>query len=523
MNFVETIFSNLKQDETPDPLIEVQGKELVPTTAHDLLQKVCRIRAYFHNKGIKPGDRVALLAPNSINWTACDLAILASGAISVPLYSRQEPKELAFMLNDCAPKLLITADKTLSDAVEKEWSDKSSIVRFDELFETEPADIPIHSIDPKDPVTIVYTSGTSGNPKGAIITAGNADYMLEQTASRLRAATGNDRNDHNVFHYLPVCFMGSRILLWTQLHRGNPLMLSTDLTNLAEEIATADPEYFLNVPALLDRIRTAVTQKMKARGGIFHWLYKTGLLSRVVRARIGNRLQFLICGSAALSEETQRWFENLKIPVLQVYGLTETTAIVTMDQPGHVKTGWTGYPVEGCETKLTDQGELICRGPNIFPGYWNREKETAETVRDGWLHTGDQAEIDSTGNIRIIGRIKNVLVPASGHNIAPEPIEQQLVESCPGAEHAVLIGHGKPFLAAIVTGKTRDADIVAAITRLNETVPHYRKVRSYHHASEPLTPESGLLTANQKLRRKAIEEHFRTQIDQMYRKEDSAS
>jgi long-chain acyl-CoA synthetase len=316
--------------------------------------------------------------------------------------------------------------------------------------------------------------------------------------------------------------MGSRILLWTELYRGNPLMLSTELENLKEELATARPDYFLNVPALLERIRSGVEEQMRGKNALIRFLHRRGWLDFAIRRKIGANVKFLICGSAALSEETQRWFERIGIPVLQVYGLTETTAIVTMDIPGKVKTGWTGHAVEKCEIRLTSEGELVCRGPNIFAGYWNRPDATAETIRDGWLFTGDLAEIDPTGNLRIIGRTKNLLVPASGHNVAPEPIEQEIVAACPGAEHAVLIGHGRPFLTAIVTGKVHDADIEAAIERVNQALPHYRKVRTFYHPDERLTAESGLLTANQKLRRKAIEEHFREPIERLYRKEACA-
>ena len=258
------IFANLASQKTP-PLIEVHGQRLVPTTSEEFHELIDRARAFLEKSGVRPGDRVALLAPNSVKWVACDLAILASGAISVPLYHRQDPKELVFMANDCQPKLLIASNNILVNTIRRQWS--GPLVSYDEIFRTSPRAFPLHSIRSKDPVTIVYTSGTSGNPKGAVINCGNIDYMLEQTTSRLRMATGRNSPNDRVFHYLPVCFMGSRIMLWTQLYRGNPLMLSTDISNLAEEIGTANPEYFLNVPTLLERIRSGVTQKTPRKRG----------------------------------------------------------------------------------------------------------------------------------------------------------------------------------------------------------------------------------------------------------------
>ncbi|HLG21073.1 MAG TPA: AMP-binding protein [Bdellovibrionota bacterium] len=541
MNFVETILGNLEKSTADPAVIEVYGQTSAPTTRAQLKEMVERARVYLATAGVRAGDRVALLAPNSTRWVACDIAILASGAICVPLYSRQDPKELAYIARDCQPKLLIAGDETLAEAIRREWETPSAIVTFEKIFTAENRPAEIHKITPEEPVTIVYTSGTSGDPKGAVITCGNVDYMLHQTISRLRQATGRDTTTDRVFHFLPVCFMGSRIMLWTQLYRGNPVMLSTDLSNLVQEVATADPNYYLNVPAVLERIRNGVNAKLKEKGGVALRLYKKGeaayhrrlrgegrridnvwfrlataMVFCKIRLKIGKSLEFLICGSAALTEETQRWFEMIGVRVLQVYGLTETTAIVTMDQPNSVKAGYVGHAVEGCEAKITGEGELICRGPNIFAGYWNKPEATEAVLRDGWLYTGDLAEADETGNWKIIGRAKNVLIPMSGHNIAPEPIEQQLIDACPGMEHAVIIGHGRPYLTAIVTGKMDNASVERAIESVNESLPHYKKIRKFRRFERGFTIDNGLLTANQKLKRQQIEDQLKQEIESLY-------
>jgi len=248
---------------------------------------------------------------------------------------------------------------------------------------------------------------------------------------------------------------------------------------------------------------------------------KYALAKRVVyeaiRKRIGPNLRCLICGSAPLGEDTQHWFMMLGIPVYQVYGLTETTAIATMDRPPErTVAGWVGLAIPGVETRVTEDGELLLQGPNIFPGYWGKPDITESAFVDGWFRTGDQVEVDDEGRLRVIGRVKNLLVPSSGHNVAPEPIEQRLVETIEGAEHAVVIGHGKPYLTAILTGKL-DADALAsAIDAVNADLPHYRRIRRWHVSDELLTIENGLLTATSKLKRSAIEARFAADIEGMY-------
>ncbi len=506
-----------------------------------MLELVARARGHLQRAGVKPGDRVALLAPNSAQWVAADLAILSEGAIVVPLYSRQDPRELAVMVRDCAPTLVLASDQNLASGLLHAWPEHCRVALFSELFAGEPVAAPPLALAPADPVTIIYTSGTSGEPKGAILTCANVDYMVPQTVAAVHAITGSRGAPDRVFHFLPLCFAGSRVMLWTQLYRGNPILLSTDLNNLAQELATADPHYFLNVPALLERIRTGVGAKLKQRGGFALRLYERGqqlfrqqragklgvvdgltlalarrLVFAAIKKQVGPSLEFLICGSAALAEETQWWFELIGVRVYQVYGLTETTAIFTMDQPGKIEPGHVGLALRGCELQIDADGELLVRGPGVFPGYWNRPEATAEAIRDGWFHTGDQCELNARGNLKIIGRVKNILVPESGHNLAPEPIEQKFLDHCPAAAQCMLVGHARPWLALIVPGEVSPVDIQAAIDRVNADVPHYRKIKTFVKVPEAFTIENGLLTANQKLKRKAVERRFAAEVDRVY-------
>lgn len=540
MHFLARIFENLEQQPDKCAVIEVHGTELRAHDGRALLELVSKARAFVASAGVQPGDRVAVLAPNSAKWVCADLAALACGAIVVPLYDKQEPKELAVMLRSAKPALLLAGSRELADTIAAAWPEHGRIAIFDEVFEAEPSKAGLHAIAPEDPVAIIYTSGTSGQPKGVVLTRANVDFMIPKTMERLAKVAVDRRGPDRVFHFLPFCFAASRMMLWTQLSRPNPIMISTDLTKLVVEMGTAKPNYFLNVPAVLERIRNGVGANLRERGGIALGLYERGvaayqaisagrggLLDKValalaqrvvfgkVKAKIGENLDFLISGSAPLAEETQRWFQMLGIPVYQAYGLTETTGIVSLDEPDQVVAGRVGVALGGVEIRCSDEGELLVRGPNIFKGYWEMPEETTAVIRDGWFHTGDQVDIER-GNIKIIGRIKNLIIPESGHNIAPEPLEEKFLGACPEATQCMMVGHARPFVAVLVPGRPSEAAVERAIEQVNADLPAYRKIRRAIFVDEMFTPDNGLLTANQKLRRAVIERHFAAQIDAAY-------
>jgi long-chain acyl-CoA synthetase len=550
MNFLEKIFDRLSASPQVAVLREVRDGALVTVTGSGLSGEVEAARVFVRSTGLQKGDRCALLAGNSIRWVATDLALMAEGIIVVPLYARQAPSELVFMMNDAGVSLTLCETNTLTDAIRNEWSQATAaglprIALFDEVFgarlAVKSSSAPVTPLNDGDPITIIYTSGTSGVPKGVVLDIANLNHMLSCTGARLDRLMEGQTTPDQVFHYLPFCFAGSWILLLSCLVRNSLLTLSTNLEKLADELKLASPQYCLNVPALLERIRTGVesqiTQKPKwvqnlyakskeasiatregdrSIGGTFWRFLGRQLIFESIRKKIGANLKALICGSAPLSSETQLFFIMLGIPVLQVYGLTETTAICTMDDPLDYEPGRVGPAIPGVEMRLGENDEILVRGPNVFKGYWNRPDETRASIPDGWFHTGDQGEINERGNWAIIGRIKNLIILGSGHNIAPEPIEEQIKQTLPNASHVVLQGNGRGFLTAIITGDIDRAGVSSALETVNSTLPHYRQVRGFHIRKEPLTIESGLLTANGKLKRSSIAQFFKTEIEHLY-------
>jgi long-chain acyl-CoA synthetase len=545
MTFLEQIFASLERSGDAVVLQELRDGQAVPLTAVQLLAQVQVARAYLRRLRLKKGDRCALLAHNSMRWVAMDLAIMAEGLTVVPLYARQAPAELVAMMKDCWPSVIACGDQSLADAIVEAWPEAPPYFCFDNVFTTgrTPLENPVLLVAEEDVATVIYTSGTSGEARGVMLNAGNIGYMLGCTSGRLDQLMKKRPGQDAVFHYLPLCFAGSWIMMLTCLLRGSKLTLNTDLAKIATEMRLTAPDYFLNVPALLERMRKAVDEQLwktggfplqvytrakgawvrrqegKSRAGDGFWL---ALANRLVfptirKKMIGGKLRALICGSAPLNVETQLFFMMLGIPVLQVYGLTETTAICTMDDPdGEVVPGRGGPAIAGVEMKVAENAEIVVRGPNIFPGYWNRPEETAKVLRDGWFHTGDQGEADANGNWKIVGRIKNLIIPGAGHNIAPEPIEDKILQALPGASQVVLVGNGRGFLAALVTGKVSGEQTQTALDLVNPGLPHYKQVRAFRLVGEAFSIESGLLTANGKLKRDLIAERYRNEIDGMY-------
>jgi long-chain acyl-CoA synthetase len=553
-NFLETIFAQLERSADRVVLREIHGQQFVSSTGRELLDQVRQIRAYLRGSGLRPGDRCALLAPNSIRWTVFDLALMAEGLIVVPLYARQSPAELAAMMRDSEPKLLFMSDAALGEVAMQAWAGDSATmprrILFDEVMQLPSSQSIPDSPTPRqnsDIVTIIYTSGTSGEPKGVCLTTANLTHMLSCTTERLNQLMGQTREPDRVFHYAPFNFAASWILLLSCLTRESVLTLSTDLAKLPDEIRLSAPHYFLNVPTLLERVRRGVEDALSKRAAPIRSLYAKArsaaqrknpghasqidalwfalgrkLIFSKIKERFGPHLRALICGSAPLAPETQQFFLMLGIPVLQAYGLTETTAICTLDDPRvPVEPGYVGQAIPGIEMRIAVNEEIIVRGPHIFAGYWNRPEETARVIRDGWFHTGDQGQVNSRGNWRIIGRIKNLIILNSGHNIPPEPIEDKIAQHVPAAQQVVVVGNGRGYLCALIAGPVEPQAAQSALDTVNPSLPHYRQVRNFAIVRESFTPENGLLTANGKLRRDAINAHFASEINSMYDRKPS--
>ena len=546
-DFLENLFARLERAGGQVVLREIRGEQFVDVTAKQLLEQVACARGNLREAGLRSGDRCALLGPNSMRWVAMDLALMAEGAIVVPLYARQAPVELAQMMMDCGARFLFVSDVALGESVTRAWPEAPRQVLFADALTTKPVagDLPARKDD--ELVTVIYTSGTSGEPKGVCLNTANLNHMIACTTDWMDRLKWDGPEPMAVFQYLPFNFAASWIVMLSCLSKNTVLTLSTDLNKLADEIRLSAPNYFFNVPTLLERVRRGVEdtiakgpgmiqriyrkacegwrreQQGEGSGGFWLWVGR-GLIFRNILSKFGGNLRGLVCGSAPLAAETQEFFAMLGIPIWQVYGLTETCGICTMDDPRLVsEPGRVGQAIPGIEMMVGENEEIVVRGPNVFPGYWNRPEETGKALRGGVFHTGDQGEVNSKGNWRISGRIKNLIILNSGHNLAPEPIEEKISQLVAGVQQVVVVGNGRGYLCALLTGDVNAADVQAAIDRVNTELPHYRQVRNFVVEAQVFTPENGLVTANGKLRRDQINERFRDKIELMYKQPGAAA
>ncbi|MCA9250349.1 MAG: AMP-binding protein [Phycisphaerales bacterium] len=549
MSFLDDIFESIDKLSVFPLVSEVTDGGIKHSMGFNLQDQIQQARRFLRKAGITERSRCALIGANSAKWVAMDLAIIAEGAIVVPLYDRQAPAEHVAIMRDCSPALIVCGNEENRDALKEHWPGAPPICLLDEVCNDENSsdnwqDPPAIADD--HPVAIIYTSGTSGVSKGVTLTCGNLNFMLERTVERFDALLADVQERQRFFHYLPFCFAGSWILLLSSLMRGSALYLSTDLKNIRNELEQVNPHFFMNVPTFLERIKRGVEDAVDEKGGFGKKLLSRSKTSwanrragkrsfgdslwlalanqfifRAVRDGISKELRAIVCGSAPLAEETQQFFEMMGIKVLQVYGLTETTAICTMDLEDDIRPGWVGHAIDGVEMRLGENDEVQVRGPNVFAGYWNRKDETRSAFDGEWFRTGDQGVVSPNGNWKITGRIKDLIILNSGHNIAPEPLEAALLDAIPGATHAVLVGNSKSFLGLLLFGSIDEAAVPKALEAYNETQTQYKKVHAFHVCENALESIDGMLTANGKLRRSAIAEHFQNEINKMYERKAS--
>jgi long-chain acyl-CoA synthetase len=502
-------------------LQEVLRGAVTPVPAGALADRIAAARAFLCDLGLAKGDRCVLLAQNSANWIALTLALRAEGLVSVPLYGQRPIDELAQIIEHCEPSLVCGDDTALLAQLAAKAADVrfANVSEVAQCFSAASAGLkpcatsrfePLVDVAADDPVAIIYTSGTSGEPKGAVLTCGSVEHVIACAGARLDSLDIRERPEQ-VFHYLPFCFAGSWILMLTCVSRDAIVSLSLDpKTSLIDDLAAVAPHYLLNVPIVLDRIRSRVEEQIASRPRVVQWALRQPvlrpLLHRQIRQRFGARLRGLICGSAPLARETQEWFQTIGIPVYQVYGLTETTAVCTIDRedPSQVVAGRVGFAIDGVELRLDETGEILARGPNIFAGYWRNPQATARVLSNGWLRTGDHGDVDAQGNWHIAGRVDSLIVRPNGHKVAPERLEELLASRLPSAQHVVVVDDGGRGLMAVVAGTVSDAEAAEAIAWVNARVAPHEAIRAARIHGQPFTIENAMLTANGKIKRDRV-------------------
>jgi long-chain acyl-CoA synthetase len=529
--------------------------------------------------GVGQGDRVGLLSRTRYEWTLFDYAIWFAGAVTVPLYETSSAEQVAWILADSGARAVIVEDRTHADRVaavregapdlEHVWVIEEGAVDTLGRAGSGVTDAAVEerrsAAGPGDIATLIYTSGTTGRPKGCVLTHGNFETELGVAVHELEQLFGG--GEASTLLFLPLAHVFARIIQVGCVRTRTRLGHSADIHLLVPHLQTFRPTFLLAVPRVFEKVFNTASQNatIEGRGKVFDRAVDVAIawsrgqdagrvpvrvraqhaaFSKVVYARLrqalGGRCAFAISGGAPLGERLAHFYRGIGITVLEGYGLTETTAALTVNLPDAQKIGTVGRPLPGTAVRVTDDGELAFSGGQVFTGYWNNEKATAAALVDGWFHSGDVGEVDDEGFVRITGRKKEILVTTGGKNVAPAVLEDRvrahgLVSQC------LVVGDGQPFIAALVTldaeavaawaehrGKASsevsdladDPDLVAeiqgAVDDANQAVSKAEAIRRFVVLEHDWTEEAGHITPSLKLRRNVVMRGCADEIAALY-------
>lgn len=550
-----------------------------PLSSEEFGNRVQRVAAWLQQFGVKKGDRVALISENRWEWAVVDFAAMALGAVGVPLFPTLTADVTAAQLADSGSKICVvsTADLARKVLQKREQTALEALIimasqeqiegtfSFDEILQTEPRDDfrqTLESISPSDIATIIYTSGTTGDAKGVVLTHGNMASNLEQTT----ALFDFTNNDHYI-SFLPLSHVTARHIDYLIYAMGVQVAYCGRVEKLLPAFQQIRPTIFVAVPRLYERIRHSVEQKSAAspiKKKILSWAIREGrkhqaailagrtpaslswkLANKLVYSKVkqafGGRVEVFVSGGAPLGIDLANWFADAAIPVLEGYGLTETSPVISVNMPGAHKVGSTGKTLKNLSCVIADDGELLVKGPSVFTQYWKKPEATQEVFdASGYFHTGDVGVIDPDGFLFITDRKKELVKTSNGKFIAPQPIENKLkVSSLIG--HAALQGDKRKFVSVLFSPnfqaleeKAKDLGITttdrqqlvdnprvldlyqAEIDRVNADLAPFEKIKRFQLLPVEWSIESGELTPSMKLKRRVVAQKHAHEIAEMY-------
>ncbi|MGH3980164.1 MAG: AMP-dependent synthetase/ligase [Pseudonocardiaceae bacterium] len=559
----------------------------VDVTAKDFAAQLTAVTRGLIASGVDRGDRVALLSKTRYEWTLLDYAIWAAGGVTVPIYETSSPEQVEWILSDSgATAVIVEASahretvRSLADRlpdlvhvwqIEESTGAGETAAAVDELAAlgagVTDADVRERaaSVHAGDLATLIYTSGTTGRPKGCELTHGN---LLNQTRAAIAGFPQLMQAGNSVLLFLPLAHVFARIIQCCSVYARVTLGHTPDVKNLVMELAEFRPSFLLSVPRVFEKLYNSAKQKAHAdgKGRIFdaadvtavEWsrAQETGgaglglrlrhaafdkLVYAKLRAVLGGRCVAAVSGGAPLGERLGHFFRGIGVPVLEGYGLTETSAASTVNTENEFKVGTVGRPVAGVTVRVDDDGEVLIKSPGVLRGYWHNEQATEAAIRDGWFHTGDLGDLDDEGYLRITGRKKEIIVTAAGKNVAPAVLEDR-IRAHPLISQCMVVGDQQPFVGAVVTidteafpawrdehGKPENASVAelvddedlraevqGTIDEANEAVSHAEAIRKFRILPVEFSEDSGELTPTLKLKRAVVSKSFADDIDAIY-------
>ncbi len=552
-------------------------------TAFEFLAQVRKLAKGLIATGVKPGDLIAVMSATSYQWALIDQAIWFAGAISVPIYETSSPSQVAHILSDSGAKTIFVAGQAPSRAVERaiEQHELTGIEQFqlteDGLATLAEAGTEVSDDDVEaarsvatmaSTATIVYTSGTTGAPKGARISHSNLADGAVNILPWAQEIVLN-RPNPKLLMFLPLAHILARAVQYFALVGGIQVAHTSDTANVTKIMGAYQPTWLLVVPRVLEKAYNAVLAQAEDASEFRKTLLtdaiavaeqwsrarqtgqmpiglrlKHAFYDRVVYAKIrqvfGGEAKAAISGASPLNEKLAHLFTGIGLEIFEGYGLTESTAPASVNVPAHVRLGSVGKLVPGMEAKIAESGELLLRGVVVSPGYLSEDENAKSFDDEGWFATGDLAEIDSDGFLYITGRTKDLLVTAGGKNVSPGPLEE-IISTCPIVGHAIVVGDNKPFVGVLISldaeqleqwaarrGKVgltleqarTDEDVLAEIQSYidlaNQSVSQAESVRKMVILPTELSQETGHVTPSEKLRREAVIKDFDEALTELY-------
>jgi long-chain acyl-CoA synthetase len=556
----------------------------VAISSQELYRNVLGIARALESWGIEKGDRVAILSENRPEWTTADFATLLLGGVVVPVYSTLTDEQTAYILKDSGARVIfVSSEKQLQKVLAIQGRTKIEKIVVMDAVETAHAfhmyrlmndgpaerdaefDARALEVASGDLATIIYTSGTTGTPKGAMLTHGNLASNISCSLEGFDVRAGQIS-----LSFLPLSHVTARHVDFAMLYHGVTLAYCPFIEQLPRALLEVRPTIFVGVPRVYEKIYNQVVQKTKAfpKKAIYGWALRVGrrhkeeilsgkipkspmwkvadrLVYSQVSAALGGRAKLFISGGAPLGRELAEWYAAIGIRIHEGYGLTETSPVIAVNTPRAHKLGTVGKPLRNLEARIADDGELLVRGPSVFKTYWNRPEDTRNAFAGDWFKTGDIGHIDVDGFLSITDRKKDLIKTSGGKFIAPQPIENSLKHNVLIAE-AVLLGDKRKFPAVLlaphfplledwarnnhiafssrkelVEHPSVQALYEGIVADLNQSLARFEKLKKVIVLPDEFSPEDGTLTASLKLRRRAVEERYRHEIERLYAQADA--
>ncbi|HEY8318989.1 MAG TPA: long-chain fatty acid--CoA ligase [Amnibacterium sp.] len=543
------------------------------------LAEVVALAKGFVAAGIGPGERIGLLASTRYEWTLVDFAAWYAGAFVVPIYETSAPEQVRWILGDsgCCAVIVETAEHfTRVDEVRADLDDVREVWQLglgdlDKLAEGG-RDVSDEEIERRrqlatesDIATIIYTAGTTGRPKGCVLTHGNFVELARNTTLAIPEVVNGNAS---TLLFITLAHVFARFIAVLAVHGGVKVGHQADTSKLLPALGSFRPTFLLAVPRVFEKVYNSAEQKAEAggKGKIFRWAADTGiayseardaghvpvalsarfavanaLVFRTLRKALGGRVEWAVSGSAPLGKRLGHFYRAMGVTILEGYGLTETTAPATVNRPSKFKIGTVGPVLPGISVRIADDGEIEIRGIDVFREYWHNEQATADAFDDGWFRTGDIGTFDEDGYLTITGRKKEIIVTAGGKNVAPAELEDP-IRANPIVSQVVVVGDGRPFIAALVTldadmlpawlenhGQDRTLspakaaelplvrdEIQSAIDHANTRVSRAEGIRAFEILPDDFTEAAGQLTPKLSVKRHVVLEQCAERIERLY-------